>query len=99
MADRYDLKVMRKGSDGKSYGTRIGAAFPWKEKDGFNLVLDALPIGQINDKGEYEVRLMMAPPFDRDAPFATKHSPASGFEKRDQREDSLNDDPFGLPDV
>ena len=94
MADRYELKVMRKGNDGKSYGTRIGVAFPWKEKDGFSLVLDALPIGQMNDKGEYEVRLMMAPPFD-----ATKHLSASGFEKRDQREDSLNDNPFGLPDV
>ena len=84
MADRYELKVMRKGSDGKSYGNRIGVAFPWKGKDGFSLVLDALPIGQMNDKGEFEVRLMMAPPFD-------KQNKGGGT--------ALNDDPFGLPDV
>ena len=84
MADRYELKVMRKGSDGKSSGNRIGGAFPWKGKDGFSLVLDALPIGQMNDKGEFEVRLMMAPPFD-------KQNKGGGT--------AFNDDPFGLPDV
>ena len=84
MADRYEFKVMRKGSDGKSYGNRIGVAFPWKGKDGFSLVLDALPIGQMNDKGEFEVRLMMAPPFD-------KQNKGGGT--------AFNDDPFGLPDV
>ena len=84
MADRYELKVMRKGSDGKSYGNRIGVAFPWKGKDGFSLVLDALPIGQMNDKVEFEVRLMMAPPFD-------KQNKGGGT--------AFNDDPFWLPDV
>ena len=59
-------------------------AFPWKGKDGFSLVLDALPIGQMNDKGEFEVRLMMAPPFD-------KQNKGGGT--------AFNDDPFGLPDV
>ena len=36
--------VGREGKDGKAYFTKIGAAFPAKNGDGWNLVLDALPI-------------------------------------------------------
>jgi hypothetical protein len=45
MADRYDVVTSRKDKDGKWRSTRIGAAFPAKDgKDGFNIVLDALPM-------------------------------------------------------
>lgn len=45
MATRYDAVISRKDKDGKVRYTRIGAAFPAKDgKDGFNIVLDALPM-------------------------------------------------------
>lgn len=45
MADRYDVVTSRKDKTGKVRYTRIGAAFPAKDgKDGFNIVLDALPM-------------------------------------------------------
>ena len=63
MAEKfYELKTRRTEKDGKTYHTKIGAAFPMKEIAGFNLVFDALPIAQLNDKGELEVRVAMFPP-------------------------------------
>ena len=38
MAERYELKIPRVGADGKNYSTKIGVMFPWKNKDGFNLI-------------------------------------------------------------
>jgi len=64
MADRYEMKTARTGKDGKTYWTKIGAAWPMKEKDGFNLTFEALPIPQLNDKGELEVRVAMWPPYE-----------------------------------
>jgi len=45
MTTRYDAVISRKDKDGKVRYTKIGAAFPAKEgKDGFNIVLDAMPM-------------------------------------------------------
>lgn len=44
MAAPYRVCVARKGKDGKTFWTRIGAAFP-RESGGMSVVLDALPIG------------------------------------------------------
>ena len=66
MADRYDMKTARTGKDGKPFWTKIGAAWPMKEKDGFNLTFDALPIPQLNDKGELVVQATLWPPFEGD---------------------------------
>jgi hypothetical protein len=45
MTDRYDAVISRKDKNGKTRYTKIGAAFPAKDgKDGFNIVLDALPM-------------------------------------------------------
>ncbi len=45
MITRYDAMTPRKGRDGKTYWTKVGSMFPAKDgKDGFNLVLDALPL-------------------------------------------------------
>ena len=35
---------VREGKDGKKFWNRVGAAFPHKEGDGFNVVLEALPL-------------------------------------------------------
>lgn len=61
MTDRYDAMSPRERG-GKTYWTRIGTMFPSKNGDGFNLVLDALPLP---DK-EGQVRVSMFPPKERD---------------------------------
>ena len=68
MAERYDLKVVRKGRDGKSYRSKIGSAWPWKSgKDGFNLTFDALPMAQMRDDGTLSCDVMMAEPYKDDS--------------------------------
>lgn len=60
MADRYDLLSVRE-SNGKAYFSKLGAMFPNKNGDGFNIVLDAIPAP--ND-GQF--RLIAKVPQDRD---------------------------------
>jgi hypothetical protein len=52
---RYDLLSPRQGKDGKTRWLKVGAAFP-RDKGGFSLVFDALPIP---DK-EGRVQLLMS---------------------------------------
>jgi hypothetical protein len=62
---RYDLISPREGKDGKTRWLKIGAAFP-RDKGGFSLVLDALPLP---DKDGRVSLLMTEPlPKDDDAP-------------------------------
>lgn len=44
MTARYDAVISRKDKDGKTRYTKIGAGFPAKNGEGFNIVLDALPM-------------------------------------------------------
>ena len=63
MAERYELKTARTGTDGKTYWTKIGVMFPNKSgKDSFNLIFEALPIPAMNDSGQLEVRVMAMEP-------------------------------------
>lgn len=63
MADKYELKTSREGTDGKKHYTRVGTMFPFKNgEDGFALKLEALPIP--NAKGEIWVNAY--PPRERD---------------------------------
>jgi len=67
MADRYELKTARSGTDGKTYWTKIGVMFPNKSgKDSFNLIFEALPIPAMSDSGQVEVRVMAMEPFKDD---------------------------------
>jgi hypothetical protein len=61
MADRYNITVPRKAPSGKTYWTKLGVAFPMKDRDGFSLIFEALPIGKINDKGELVVEAKLFP--------------------------------------
>ncbi len=80
MTTRYDAVISRKDKDGKSRYTKIGAAFPSKQGDGFNIVLDALPMP--NAEGQAWISLFVPKPKDSSAP------PARGG-------DDMNDDvPF-----
>lgn len=61
MADRYDAVISRKDKSGKVRYTKIGAAFPAKDgKDGFNIVLDALPMP--NAEGQAWISLYVPKP-------------------------------------
>ncbi len=42
MTERLDALAVRE-SNGKSYFTRIGVAFPAKQGDGWSILLDAMP--------------------------------------------------------
>jgi hypothetical protein len=66
MATRYDAVISRKDRDGKVRYTKIGSAFPAKEgKDGFNIVLDALPMP--NAEGQAWISLYVPKPKDGEA--------------------------------
>lgn len=61
MTERYDACISRKDRNGKTRYTKIGAAFPAKDgKDGFNIVLDALPMP--NAEGQAWISLFVPKP-------------------------------------
>lgn len=60
MINRYDALCVRE-SNGKSYFTKIGAAFPNKDGKGFTLLLDAVPA---SNEGQYKIMLREPLPKD-----------------------------------
>ena len=71
--ERYDLMTARKAGD-KTYWTRVGVMFPNRDKPGFRLVFEALPLPSLYD-GKLEVTVMAFPPKDDDRP-ARQQAPA-----------------------
>jgi hypothetical protein len=92
MATRYDAVISRKDKDGKVRYTKIGSAFPAKDgKDGFNIVLDALPMP--NADGQAWISLYVPKPRDGDAPQPSRGSDRVSTGR--QRNDDMNDEvPF-----
>lgn len=87
MTKRYDAVISRKDRDGKTRYTKIGSAFPAKDgKDGFNIVLDALPMP--NAEGQAWISLYV--------PKAKDDAPARRGSMSDRAmNDDMNDDvPF-----
>ena len=41
--------------------------FPMKDKDGYSLILEALPIPSLSQTGALEVRISAWPPYEKDA--------------------------------
>jgi len=63
MTERYDACTGRKDKNGKTRWIKIGAAFPAKDgKEGFNIVLDALPMP--NAEGQAWISLFVPKPKD-----------------------------------
>lgn len=54
MADRYNLATPYKDKEGNTKWNRVGVAFPMKEKDGFILKFNSLPIPVLGDDGSVE---------------------------------------------
>jgi hypothetical protein len=92
MATRYDAVISRKDKDGKVRYTKIGSAFPAKDgKDGFNIVLDALPMP--NADGQAWISLYVPKPRDGDTPQQSRG--ADRISTGRQRNDDMNDEvPF-----
>jgi hypothetical protein len=55
MAERLDALSVRE-SNGKSYWTKIGVAFPTKDGSGWNVLLDAIPAPT---DGQFKISLMV----------------------------------------
>ena len=58
--ERLDALTVRE-SNGKSYFTKIGAAFPNKDGKGFTVLLDAVPA---SNEGQYKIMLREPLPKD-----------------------------------
>jgi hypothetical protein len=60
------LKVARTDKSGKTWWTKIGVMFPMKERDGFNITLEALPLQTMNEQGQMECRITAWEPYKDD---------------------------------
>lgn len=58
MSERLDAVSVRE-SNGKSYFTRIGVAFPAKKGEGYSVLLDAMPAPV---DGQFKILLMVPKP-------------------------------------
>lgn len=65
MTQRFDLLAPRKGTDGKTYFTKIGVAFPLKTQEGFSIQMEALPLPTLED-GVLRTTMIMMPPRDKE---------------------------------
>lgn len=71
MAERLDALSVRE-SNGKSYWTKIGVAFPTKDGSGWNVLLDAIPAPV---DGQFKVSLMVPKPRQDSAPASSGRAP------------------------
>lgn len=60
MTDRLDALSVRE-SNGKSYFTRVGVAFPSKDGSGWSVLLDAMPA-----PAEGQFKILLRPPQPKD---------------------------------
>lgn len=66
---RLDIMQPRTGSDGRTFWTKLGSAWPAKQGTGYSLTFEALPLPSINEKGLLECRVLLREPLPaRDAP-------------------------------
>lgn len=56
MTTRYDVSSPRAGKDGKTFWHRIGTAFPAKDGDGMNVVLESLPLPDKDGRVSFVIR-------------------------------------------
>lgn len=62
MTERYDALTVRE-HNGRSYWTKIGAAFPNRNGGGWTVMLDAMPA---SNEGQYKIMLREPLPKDGD---------------------------------
>ena len=74
MAERLDALTVRE-SNGKSYFTKIGVAFPSRNGGGYSVLLDAMPAPT---EGQFKILLMV--PKERDDQRPTQQRQPAGFD-------------------
>jgi hypothetical protein len=80
MSERLDALTVRE-SNGKSYFTKVGAAFPNRDGKGWTVLLDAMPAP--ND-GQFKI--MLREPLPRDgAPRQAPAQQSGGFDDLDDQ--------------
>jgi hypothetical protein len=93
MADRYDLKTARTGRDGKTYWTKIGVMFPMRDRDGFNITLEAMPLQSMNEQGQLECRITAWEPYKEDqGAMRSEPSTTSSTPEWPEKPDTLDDE-------
>jgi hypothetical protein len=86
MSERLDALTVRE-SNGKSYFTKVGAAFPNRDGKGYTILLDAMPAPT-----DGQFKIMLREPLPRDgAQRDAQHRANLG---NGPRYDDLNDAPF-----
>ena len=90
MTSRYDAVIVRTDKDGKKRYTKIGAMFPSRNGDGFNCVLDALPMP--NAEGQAWISFFVPKDKEDARPIserAAPRGPASGSLPHSDIDDSI----------
>jgi hypothetical protein len=68
-SSRYDVMIARSYTDSqgatKTAWTKIGIAFPMKDREGFDVSLEALPLPTLYN-GKLECKLKLFPPKERE---------------------------------
>jgi hypothetical protein len=82
MTERLDALTVRE-TNGKSYWTRIGVAFPAKQGAGWSIMLDAMPA---SNEGQYKIMLREPLPKDGERQSSSRSQPAHDVD--------LDDTPF-----
>jgi hypothetical protein len=72
MTERLDALTVRE-SNGKSYFTKIGVAFPSRNGNGYSVLLDAMPAPT---DGQFKILLMEPKERDQGAPRQQQRQPA-----------------------
>lgn len=69
MPNHYNVLMPRPytkdGVEKKAF-TKIGVAFPMKDKDGFMVSLEAIPLQSLSKDGKLECKLLLMPPLDNE---------------------------------
>jgi hypothetical protein len=73
MTERLDAVCVRE-SNGKSYFTRIGVAFPSRNGNGYSVLLDAMPAPT---EGQFKILLMEPKARDDSAPRQQTRAPVT----------------------
>lgn len=70
MPNHYNVLMPRPytAKDGaeKTAFTKIGVAFPMKDRDGFSISLECLPLPSLSKDGRLECKLLLMPPLDNE---------------------------------
>ena len=76
MTERYDALTVRE-HNGRSYWTKIGAAFPNRNGGGWTVMLDAMPA---SNEGQYKIMLREPLPKDGERQQAQQASHADDLD-------------------